>query len=257
MDVMETVTVEEVMKSTETHRMNSVDSYSVAKAATSDQVSNMVWAANVSRDATTLRFLASREEDIVRSATARNQHTPTDAIEALFNDRAFRVVRALAGNKNTSVDQLVSIWVRNLEVNDSESGNTIESLIHQDKFPDDVFEDFVWNYRSGNVIGVHHFTANRAMEAIVATRMLSEELYKTILQNDSEDQLFITSCLVSNRAIPMEIILENLPQKMLPRYFNALSAREQDIRDYLGSKYEGNDYSHLPKEMIYSIIGMR
>lgn len=256
MDVMDTVTVEEVMKSTETHSMGSDDGYFVARAAVSEQIPDMVWAAQVSRDANTLRFLAAQDADIVRSATARNKYTPSDAIDVLFNDPAFRVVRALAGNKSTPVSKLVDIWHRNLHANDSESINTAESLIQQDKFPNNILEDFVREYRSG-VSDVHYFTSTRTVEIIVSTRMLSEKLCKDILQFDSQNQLFMTSTLISNRNVSMGLILENLPSEMLPRYFSALCSREQDIRDYLSSKDNGTDYSHLPTDMLYSIIGMR
>lgn len=256
MDVMGTVTVKEVMKSTETHSMGSGDGYSVARAAVSEQIPDMIWAAQVSRDANTLRFLAAQDADIVRSATARNEYTPSDAIDVLFNDPAFRVVRALAGNKSTPVSKLVDIWHRNLHANDSESINTVENLIQQDKFPDNILEDFILEYRRG-ASDVHYFTSTRAVETIVATRVLSEKLCKEILQFDSQNHLFMVSCLIANQNVPVGLILENLPSEMLPRYFSSLHAREQDIRDYLSSKDNEADYSHLPKDMIYSIIGMR
>lgn len=256
MDVMDTVTVEEVMKSTEIHSMGSGENYSVAKAATSGQIPDMVWAAQISRDANTLRFLAAQDADIVRSATARNEYIPSDAIDVLFNDPAFRVVRALAGNKKTPMSKLVDIWHRNLHANDSESVNTVESLLYQDKFPDSILEKFVSEYRQG-VSDVHYFTSTRTVEMILSTRALSEKLCKDILQFDSQNQLFMASSLISNRNVSIGLVLENLPSKMLPRYFSALSAREQDIRDYLSSKDDGADYSHLPTKMLYSIIGMR
>lgn len=257
MDVMKNVTAEEVMRSIEVSRMRNMDGYSVAKAATSGGVSAMVWAAYASTEPDTLRFLAAREEDIVRSATARNKHTPSDAIDSLFNDTVFRVVRALASNSSVPVSKLVDIWHRNMKANDAETAATMESLINQEKFPTNVLEDFVWDYRTDDTKDIHHFTATKAVEEIVSKRELSENLYKAIFREKAEKDLYITSCLITNPRVSMKLIIENIPQETLPQYSNALSSREQDIRDYLSSETQDADYSHLPKEMIYSIIGMR